>query len=83
MEYEENGVKIYHKIVNLNTGEVSPFPYPENTNLTYVSPFSEDNDKIPYHSQWMDQCFNLFMTIAETFIPEKNRWFRRIQLSIC
>ena len=33
LEYEENGVKIYHKIVNLNTGEVSPFPYPENTNL--------------------------------------------------
>lgn len=78
LEYEENGVKIYHKIVNLNTGEVSPFPYPENTNLTYVSPFSEDNDKIHIiRSGWTTASTYSYADLAQPSLPEKKLGFRK------
>ena len=78
LEYEENGVKMYHKIVNLNTGVVSPFPYPENTNLTHVAPFSEDNDKIHIiRNGWTIASTYSYADLSQPSLPEKKLSFRK------
>lgn len=77
IEYVENGVKMTHKVVNLNTGAVTPFPFPENTNLTYIAPWSAESDKI--HIQrtgWTTPMTYTYADLSNTAMPEKKLAFR-------
>lgn len=46
LPYIKNGVQILHDVVDFRSNTVSKIPFPETTNLMYVTPFNKNNDDV-------------------------------------
>ncbi|MES2429531.1 MAG: prolyl oligopeptidase family serine peptidase, partial [Bacteroidota bacterium] len=76
--YIKNGVLMYNYIVDMRTNKVSKNPFPENTNLTYLTPFNKENDDIHIaRTGWITPLQFTYGSLATPVQGEKKFSFRK------
>jgi prolyl oligopeptidase len=76
--YMKNGVQIYHYTVDMRTNKFSKIPFPENTNLTYITPFNKDNDDVHIvRTGWITPVTYSWSNLDKPFTKEKTFAFRK------
>lgn len=76
--YMKNGVQLYHYTVDMRTNKFSRIPFPENTNLMYLTPFNKNNDDVHIvRSGWTTPLTYSYSNLDTPFAKEKTFAFRK------
>lgn len=76
--YMKNGVKMHHEILDMRTNKLSPNPFPESTNLMYITPFNKNNDDVHIvRSGWTTPLTYTYSNLEKPFSKEKTFSFRK------
>lgn len=76
--YMKNGVQMYHYTVDMRTNAFSKIPFPETTNLMYVTPFNKNNDDVHIvRSGWTTPITFSYNSISQPSVKEKTFSFRK------
>jgi prolyl oligopeptidase len=75
--YMKNGVQLYNYTINMRTNTFSKIPFPENTNLMYLTPFNKNNDDVHIlRSGWTIPNTFTYSNLDKPFAKEKTFTFR-------
>ena len=78
LPYMKNGVQLFHYTVDMRTGKFSKIPFPENTNLMYITPFNMDNDDVHIvRTGWITPVTFSWSNLDKPFAKEKTFAFRK------
>lgn len=78
LAYIKNGVQMQTHIVDTRNNKVSPIPFPENTNLMYITPFNKNNDDVHIvRSGWTTALTYSYSNLDRPFAKEKIFAFRK------
>lgn len=77
LPYMKNGVQLYHYTLDMRTNKFAKIPFPENTNLMYVTPFNMNNDDVHIvRSGWVTPVTFSYSNLDKPFVKEKTFTFR-------
>ncbi len=78
LPYMKNGVQLFHYTVDMRNGKFSKIPFPENTNLMYITPFNMDNDDVHIvRTGWITPVTYSWSNLDKPFGKEKTFAFRK------
>ncbi|MEO5572743.1 MAG: prolyl oligopeptidase family serine peptidase [Bacteroidia bacterium] len=78
LPYMKNGVQMFTDVVDLRTDKVSKIPFPETTNLMYITPFNKENDDVHIvRSGWINPLVFTYSNLNIPLKEEKEFSFRK------
>ncbi|MBS1734120.1 MAG: prolyl oligopeptidase family serine peptidase [Bacteroidetes bacterium] len=76
--YMKNGVQLFHYTVDMRNNRFSKIPFPETTNLMYLTPFNKNNDDVHIvRSGWTTPLTYTYSNFDKPFATEKTFSFRK------
>lgn len=78
LPYMKNGIQFYHYTVDMRNNRYSKIPFPETTNLMYLTPFNKSNDDVHIvRSGWTTPLTYTYSNFDKPFAKEKTFAFRK------
>lgn len=78
LAYTKNGIQIHHEMLDVRNNTLKKNPFPETTNLMYITPFNLSNDDVHIaRTGWVTPITYTYSNIDKPFANEKKFAFRK------
>ncbi len=75
--FMKNGIQLFNYMVDMRTDKLSKIPFPENTNLMYLTPFNKNTDDVHIvRSGWTTPITITYSNLSKPLPKEKIMAFR-------